>query len=79
MEAMPISRFKARCLAVMEAVRRTGRPVRVTRYGRPVVDVVSVAPPAGAARVLGFLAGQTAVRGDIVSPAAAPGDWEALR
>jgi prevent-host-death family protein len=79
MEAMPVSKFKARCLAVMEAVRRTGRPVRVTRYGRPIVDVVSVAPPAGATRVLGFLADHTAVRGDIVSPISAPGDWEALR
>ena len=79
MEAMPISKFKARCLAVMDAVRRTGRPVRVTRYGRPVADVVPASSPAEASRVLGFLAGQTVVRGDIVEPVVAPGDWEALR
>ena len=76
---MPISKFKARCLAVMDRVRRTGRPVRVTRYGRPVADVVPASSPAGAPRVLGFLAGQTSVRGDIVSPVVAPGEWEALR
>ncbi len=79
MEAMPISKFKARCLAVMDTVRRTGRPVRVTRYGRPVADVVPASSPAETPRVLGFLAGQTAVRGDIVSPVVTPGDWEALR
>ena len=76
---MPISRFKAQCLSVMDSVRRTGRPVRVTRYGRPVADVVPASLPVEAPRVLGFLAGQTAVRGDIVSPVAALGEWEALR
>jgi prevent-host-death family protein len=35
---MPISKFQAQCLAVMERAR-TGQPVRVTRYGRPVADV----------------------------------------
>jgi len=43
MDAMPISKFKAQCLSVMDRVRRTGRPVRVTRYGRPVADVVPAA------------------------------------
>jgi len=76
---MAISRFKAQCLSVMERVRRTGRPVRVTRYGRPVGDVVPVSPTAASPRVLDFLAGDTVVRGDIVSPAATPGEWEALR
>jgi prevent-host-death family protein len=79
MEAMPISKFKARCLAVMDAVRRTGRPVRVTRYGRPVADVVPASSAVAAPRALGFLKDQTAVRGDIVSPVVGPGEWEALR
>src|ERR1035437_9960486 len=35
-----ISRFKATCLAVLEDVRRTRRPVRVTRFGKPVAEVV---------------------------------------
>ena len=79
MEAMPISKFKARCLSVMDRVRRTGRPVRVTRYGRPVADVVPASPSAQAPRTLGFLASRTTVAGDIVAPAVEPGAWAALR
>ena len=36
MEEMAISRFKATCLAVLERVRKTRKPVRVTRFGVPV-------------------------------------------
>jgi len=79
MEAIPISRFKARCLAVMERVRRTGRGVRITRYGRPVADVVPAAVQERAPRNLGSLAADTIVRGDIVAPAVAPDEWEAVR
>ena len=79
MDAMPISTFKAHCLSVMDRVRRTGRPLRVTRYGRPVADVVPVSPSALEPRSLGFLAGRTAVIGDIVAPVLEPGDWNAMR
>ena len=42
---MPISKFKVHCLSVMDRVRRTGRSVRITRYGRTVADVVPAAAP----------------------------------
>lgn len=32
--------FKARCLGVMKEVASTGRPVLVTRRGKPLVEVV---------------------------------------
>ena len=54
---MPISKFKATCLAALERVRRTGRPLRVTRFGRPVADIVPPAPGAPAPRWLGSLRG----------------------
>ena len=79
MEAMPISKFKAHCLSVMDRVRRTGRPVRVTRYGRPVADVVPASAPAQAPRALGFLTSRTTVARDIVAPVVEPGAWAALR
>jgi len=78
MDAMPISQFKARCLSVMDRVRRTGIPVRVTRYGRPVADVVPASAPVHATRSLGFLRDHTVVIDDIIAPAAATGDWNAL-
>jgi hypothetical protein len=33
MEEIAISKFKATCLAVLEKVRKTGKPVLVTRFG----------------------------------------------
>jgi prevent-host-death family protein len=79
MDVMPISKFKAQCLSVMDRVRRTGRPVRVTRYGRPVADVVPAGPPARATRTLGFLKDATTITGDVVAPVTTARDWNALR
>ena len=79
MEAMPISKFKAQCLSVMDRVRRTGRPVRVTRYGRPVADVVPAAPAARETRALGFLKDTTTIKGDLIAPVADVRAWDALR
>lgn len=39
MQEIAISKFKATCLAVLERVRRTRVPVRVTRFGRPVAEI----------------------------------------
>jgi prevent-host-death family protein len=63
---MPISKFKATCLAVLEQVRKTRRPVRITRFGKPVAEVVPASPETPGKRVLGFMTGRMEVRGDIV-------------
>jgi len=76
---MPISKFKATCLSVMDRVRRTGRPVRVTRFGKPVADVVPPAPLPSQQRRLGRLADRTVIEGDIVSPVSTADEWEVLR
>jgi prevent-host-death family protein len=78
MDAMPISKFKAQCLSVMDRVRRTGRPVRVTRYGRPVADVVPAVPVQRESRALGFLRDATTITGDLSAPVAGVRDWNAL-
>ena len=57
-DEIAISKFKATCLAVLEEVRRTGRPVRVTRSGKPVADIVVPRPDATSPRRLGFMEGQ---------------------
>jgi len=79
MEEIAISKFKATCLAVLERVRRTRKPVRVTRFGEPVAEVM---PPSVSRRKgdwLGSMAGTARIRGDIVSPAAGANEWEALK
>ena len=79
MERMPISVFKARCLAVLERVRRTRKPVLITRFGQPVAEVVPPSPPERPEGWLGSLSGTGTVTGEIVSPAARPEDWDALK
>ncbi|MBI4577798.1 MAG: type II toxin-antitoxin system prevent-host-death family antitoxin [Planctomycetes bacterium] len=79
MEEMAISRFKATCLAVVERVRRTRRPVRITRRGEPVAEVVPPSAPRGPDGWIGSMAGTLQVRGDIVGPVSRGRDWEALR
>ena len=38
-KAVAAAEFKARCLALLEEVRRTRRPLLVTRHGRPVAQI----------------------------------------
>lgn len=79
METMAISKFKATCLAVLERVRRTRKPIRITRFGKPVAEVVPPSPPDHARGWLGSMTGTASIRGDIVSPVATQRDWEATR
>lgn len=78
-QTIPISKFKATCLAVLERVRRTGKPVLVTRFGKPVAEIVAPAPGAKGRPWIGSLQGRGRVEGDIVSPAVGEETWEALR
>jgi len=39
MEQIAISKFKATCLAVLEQVRRTGKPVSITRRGQVIAEI----------------------------------------
>jgi prevent-host-death family protein len=78
MEQIAISKFKATCLAVLERVRKTGKPVLVTRFGEPIAEV---GPPSVANkfyRELGSMRGTARIVGDIVSPATDEDDWEVL-
>ncbi|OFW28526.1 MAG: hypothetical protein A3J28_10510 [Acidobacteria bacterium RIFCSPLOWO2_12_FULL_60_22] len=78
MEEIAISKFKATCLAVLERVRRTGKPIRVTRFGKPVAEVVPPSLPPRPKHWLGDMQGTGRIVGDIVSPAVDEEDWEAL-
>ena len=79
METIPIGRFKATCLAVLERVRSTGQPVLVTRRGVPVAEVVPPSRPRGLKRQLGLGVGTAKIVGDIISPVDDPMDWNVIR
>jgi prevent-host-death family protein len=79
LEEIAISKFKATCLAVLKRVRRTGQPIRVTRFGEPVAEIVPPSPAARPEGWLGCMSGTAAIEGDIVSSVLEPEEWEALR
>jgi len=78
METMQISKFKATCLAVLDQVARSGRPVLVTRRGVPVARILPPTNPKPG-DWLGCMRGTGRIVGDIVSPVTKPGEWEVLR
>jgi prevent-host-death family protein len=69
------SEFKAKCLAVMDEVARTGESVVITKHGKPVAEVVPHHPRKRNAR--GIWKGQLVITGDIVSPIDV--EWNALK
>ncbi len=78
MDEIAISKFKAGCLRILEEVRKTGKPIRITRFGKPVAEVVP-ASPEKRGNWLGCMVGTGRITGDIISPASDESDWEALR
>ena len=76
-EEIAVSKFKATCLAVIEQVRKTRKPVRITRFGKPLAELVPPSVPDRPKTWLGSLAGTGTVTGDIVSPAVEEDKWEA--
>lgn len=79
MVEVAISEFKAKCLALLEQVRRTRQPLRVTRFGKPVAEIVPPTVIQDRASWVASMKGSFKIIGDIVSPASDPQDWEALR
>ena len=77
MKTMPAGEFKARCLKVMDEVRRGRQPVVITKKGVPVAKLVPVDEPT--ADVFGCMAGTAEIKGDVESPVLAPRAWKAGR
>jgi len=74
-----ISEFKAKCLGLLEEVQKTKNPIRVTRFGKPVAEVVPPSPEAPAGDWIGSMKDSIKILGDVISPADEESDWEALR
>jgi prevent-host-death family protein len=79
MKEVAISEFKAKCLGILEEVRKTRKPIRVTRFGEPVAEVVPPAPKPRRKSWLGSMAGSAKIVGDIVGPTGSFEDWNAFR
>lgn len=68
MKEIAISEFKAKCLAMLEEVQKTKEPILVTRFGKPVAEVVPPSPSRKQGTWLGSMAGEIKFLGDILSP-----------
>ena len=78
MEEIQISKFKATCLAVLDRVGKTRKPVLVTRFGKPIAQVLPP-PPCPTGNWLGAMKDQGEIHGDLVAPVTDPMEWEALK
>ena len=78
MESIPVSKFKATCLAVLQRVKRTGQSVVITRFGQPVAEVVPLQRRASKAQWLGAMAGRIRISGDVVGPVVDAKTWAAI-
>jgi len=79
MQEIAISEFKAKCLAVLEQVRATKKPIRITRFGKPVAEVVPPTAVTDREAWIGSMKNTMRITGDIVSPANDVDEWEVLR
>jgi prevent-host-death family protein len=70
------SEFKAKCLALMDEVARTGESVVVTKKGQPLVELV---PHKSKVKkdAFGILKGELVITGDIMSPIDV--EWDAMK
>jgi len=76
MREVSISEFRAKCLRILEEVSKTNTPIRVTRFGKPIVDVVPSVSVQRRAAWIGSMKGSMEIVGDILSPANEEHDWE---
>jgi prevent-host-death family protein len=77
MQTIQASKFKAKCLALMDQVARTGETIVVTKNGKPVAELRPHRRPR-AKTLIGLHKGQGRILGDIISPIGTE-FWEALK
>lgn len=67
-QVIAISKFKAKCLSLLEEVSKTKTPLRVTRRGKALADVIPASSEAEERSWIGSMSGSIDIVGDIVSP-----------
>jgi prevent-host-death family protein len=76
MRTIPAGEFKARCLRVMEEVKKYRTSVVITKKGRAVAKLVP--PDAPATDVFGCMAGTARIVGDVQAPVVSARAWDAV-
>ena len=68
-EMVSISKFKATCLALLDKVKRIGKPLFVTCRGEPIALITPPPEPEKPSSWLGSFESSGKLVGDIISPA----------
>jgi prevent-host-death family protein len=79
MQEVAISEFKAKCLSLLEQVSKTKTPLRVTRRGKAIADVIPTSAETEERSWIGSMSNSIEIVGDIVSPVVDIETIEALR
>ena len=77
MKTMPAGEFKQTCLRVLDEVGASGEPIVITKRGKPVAQLAPV-EPARLGDWAGAMRDRGEIRGDLLAPVTAPGEWDAL-
>lgn len=72
---MSVSEFKSTCLGLLDRMATTGRPILVTKHGKPLALVSP--PPAPARQGFGCMKDALQIHGNITDPLDVT--WDALR
>jgi len=74
MRDISLSEFRVNCSKILERAGKSGKPLRITRFGRPYADIIILKAPTNSTRQLGAMKGTIEIIGDIVSPSSGSGD-----
>jgi len=77
MKTIAAGEFKARCLTLMDEVRKNREPIVITKRGKPVAKLVPAEKEGR--EFLGRLEGIIRIVGDIESPVEPAEAWESAR
>ncbi len=78
MHEVAISEFKAKCLSLLEQVNKTRTPLRVTRRGKAVADVIPPSTDSEERDWIGSMSDSLEITGDVISPVIETQEIEAL-
>ncbi len=65
MKEITISKFKAKCLSLLDEVSKTKKPLLVTRHGKPIAEI---RPAPKRRKFVEAMAGTIEILGDIMAP-----------
>ncbi|MDR3741580.1 MAG: type II toxin-antitoxin system prevent-host-death family antitoxin [Terracidiphilus sp.] len=72
---VPAGEFKAKCLKMIDEVAQKRKPLVITKYGKPVAQVIPM--PAKQRDIVGSMKGSGVILGDIISPIDV--EWDAMK